>query len=183
MAHIDLSSPMWQLYEGVLNGTRTKQDFVDAISNNIANNRIKSHLHTYLHKTNELEREYNLENQDCSPRFEIQFGGNQQNSYHYYIKKCYGHYCMYISIPAGHKLHGNGYDSVPDATFSGADSTDPSRWLFGWDYAHANMLNINGIFYYSSMPEVILEMQIITYDFIEADVNKYSAFLAQSDQH
>lgn len=175
-------SPAWQLYYGVLTGTHTKQDFIDSICNTIENNRIKSHLHTYLQKTQELEKAYNLENQDCSPRIEIQLR-NHQGYYHYYVKKCNGHYCMYISIPAGHSFHGKGNDDVPNATYCGADDTDPTRWVFGWDYTHPNMLNIKEIFYYASRPAVFLDMQIITSDFIEADVHKYSTFLAHSDHH
>lgn len=181
MAALDFDSPPLQLYLGVINGNITIQDYIDSISNTIENNRIKSHLQNYLQKTQELERAYNIENQECSPRFEIQLA-NQQDHYQYYIRKCNGHYCMYISIPAGHALNGKHYDEVPSATFCSADEEDATRWVFGWDYAHINMLNINAIFsYYAISPETLLNMEIITSNVIEEDVDKYSAFLAQSN--
>lgn len=181
MAVLNFDSPALQLYLGVINSNITIQDYIDSISNTIENNRIKSHLQNYLQKTQELEKAYNIENQECSSRFEIQLG-NQQDHYQYYIKNCKGHYCVYISIPAGHALNGKHYDEVPSATFCSADEEDATRWVFGWDYAHANILNIHTIFSYSKVnPERLLDMEIITFNVIEEDVDKYSAFLAQSN--
>ena len=182
MAILNFNEPVFQLYLDVVNGNITIQDYIDSVSNTIENNRIKSHLQTYLQKTQELEKAYNLENQNCSPRYEIQLG-NQQDSYQYYIRKCKGHYCMYISIPAGHSLYGKHYDEVSNATFGSEDEEDPNRWVFGWDYTSANMLNINAIFsYYTVIPEILLDKQIITFNVIEDDIDRYSAFLAQSNQ-
>jgi len=171
-----------QLFLGVLNNEYTLQDFIDFISSKIENNHIKSHLQTYLQKTQELEELYSLINQYCSPRFTIQSGNNEQDEngepfiFHYFIRKIpnFNHYCLYISIPANHPLHGKSYDEVPDATFASFDEEDQSRWVFGWDYAHFSMLTLANIYmYYDANPLALLDMQIITKDIIEEDVARY----------
>lgn len=173
-----------QLYIGVLNDVETLQEFIDSISNNIENNRIKSHLHTFLQKTQEIDQFYNLANQHCSPRFEIQSGNDVWGApfiFQYFIRKMhpYKHYCLYISVPQNHHLFGVSYEQVPDATFCGPDEEDPARWVFGWDYANANMLTLTSIyFYYAANPAALLDMQIISVDTIQEDVNQYVHILA-----
>ena len=172
----------FMLYLGVINRVNTLQDFIDSISNKIENNRIKSHLHTFLQKTQEIDQIYHLANQNCSPRFEIQSGNDEHGEpliFQYFIRKMYNHYCLYISIPENHRLYGVSYEQVPDATFCGIDEEDPSRWVFGWDYAHANMLTLTNIYlYYAANPDALLAMQIISNDVIIEDVNQYVQILA-----
>jgi hypothetical protein len=176
-----------QLYLGVLNGTNTLQDFVDSISNKIENNRVRSHLQTFLRKTEELEQFYNIQNQYCSPRFGLQSGIVDEQGepvlFDYYVQKMPDakHFCLYISIPANHPLYGKNYDEVPDATFSSADEAEPNRWVFGWDYAHYKMLTLASIFlHYSINSDEIVDLEIITIDKIENDVSRYAHILAGS---
>ena len=175
-----------QLYLGVLHKVYTLQDFIDFISNRIENNHIKSHLQTYLQKTQELEEVYYLVNQYCSPRFTIQSGNNEQDEngepfiFQYFIRKMQhsNHYCLYISIPANHPLHGKSYDEVPDATFASFDEVDHRRWIFGWDYAHFSMLTLTNIYVYcDTNPLELLDMQIITKDIIDEDISRYMHIL------
>lgn len=168
-----------QLYLGVINKVNTLQDFIDSISNRIENNRIKSYLHTFLQKTQELEEVYHLTNQYCSPRFTIQSGNIEPFIFQYFIRKIRlsNHYCLYISIPANHPLHGN--ENFYGATYSSIDEEDNQRWVFGWDYSHYNMLTLTSIYmYYATNPATLLDMQIITNDIIEEDVAQYIHILA-----
>ena len=170
-----------QLYLGVINNVYTLQDFIDSISNRIENNRVKSYLHTFLQKTQELEEFYHLANQYCSPRFTIQSGNIEPFIFQYFIKKIHhsNHYCLYISIPANHPLHSKSYELVPEATYSSVDEEDNRRWIFGWDYTHSNMLTLISIYlYYATNPATLLDMQIITNDIIEEDVARYILILA-----
>lgn len=173
-----------QLYLGVINGVHTVQDFIDSISNKIENNRVKSYLQSFLQKTQELEQFYNLENQYCSPRFTVQTGQDELGEpfvFEYYVQKMPDaqHYCLYISIPANHPFHGKHYDEVPSATYCSVDEEDHSRWIFGWDYSHINMLTFTSIYmYYAANPAALLDMQIITIDTIQEDVFQYMNILA-----
>ena len=170
-----------QLYLGVINNVNTLQDFIDSISNRIENNRIKSYLHTFLQKTQELEEVYHLANQYCSPRFTIQSGNIEPFIFQYFIRKIRlsNHYCLYISIPENHPLHSKSYELVPDSTYSSVDEEDNRRWIFGWDYAHSNMLTLTSIYmYYATNPDTLLNMQIITNDIIKEDVSRYIHILA-----
>ena len=173
-----------QLYLGVLNGDYTHQDFIDYISNNIDNNRIKSHLQSFLQRTIELEEFYHLANQNASPRFAFQSVNNQQGDpiiFNYYVRKnpMLGNYCMYISIPAGHPFHGRPYLQVANATYYSVDEEDPSRWVFGWDYARYDILTTTSIYmHYARNPAILLEMRILTKNLIEDDVARYANILA-----
>ncbi len=173
-----------QLYLGVLNNVYTLQDFIEGISNNIENNRVKSYLQNFLQKTQELEQFYNLKNQYCSPRTAIQSGHDAQGNpfiFQYFIRKIpsFNHYCMYISIPANHPLYGRHYDEVQDATYSCVDAEDNRRWVFGWDYTHFNMLTFTSIYmHYTANPASLLDMQIISIDTIERDISRYIDILA-----
>ena len=178
---VDFNTRVLELYLGILAKINTIQEFIDFISNSIENNQIKNLLQTYLQKTEELEEVYNLANQDDSPRFTIQSGNNEQGEvFQYFIRKIQSdHYCLYISIPATNLLHGESYDEVPDATFASVDTEDPTRWIFGWDYTHFNMLTLSNIyFYYSEHPLELLDMQIITKDVIENDISRYVHILS-----
>jgi hypothetical protein len=175
-----------QLYLGFINGVHTMQDFIDSISNKIENNRVKSYLLTFLQKTQELEQFYNIENQYCSSRFTVQNGHDEQGEpfiFQYFIRKIQhsNYYCLYISIPANHPLHGKSYEQVPAATYSSFDKEDPKRWIFGWDYSHINMLTFTSIYlYYATNPAALLDMQIITIDTIQEDVSQYINILANN---
>jgi hypothetical protein len=176
---VDYDAYGLQLYFDVINRVHTLQDFVDSISNKIENNRVKSYLQTFLQKTQELEQFYNIENQYCSPRFTIENGLDEQREpfiFQYFIQKIQhsNHYCLYISIPANHPFNGKHYDEVPSATYCSVDEEDPRRWVFGWDYAHINMLTLTSIYmYYAANPAALLDLQIISVDTIQEDVNQY----------
>lgn len=70
-----------------------------------------------------------------------------------------GHLCGYVGLPAGHPLHGKGYDEdgVPDEVHGGwtyaADHAPFEKpdgyWYFGFDCAHAGDL-VPGISYRAS---------------------------------
>ena len=181
-AEVDLVS--LRLYLNVMDKVNTLQDFIDSISNKIENNRIKSHLQTFLQKTQEIDQFYNLANQNCSPRFTFQQGQDQNGNpqiFQYFIRKipigC--HYCLYISVPANHPLYGSPYSQIQEATYSRVDEEDPSRWVFGWHYAYFGMLTLTTIYrYYAANPAALLDMQMITIDVITEDINQYMHILA-----
>jgi len=168
-------------------GENTIQDFIDHILKSIENNEVRSKLIEFVKKTQELEIFYHMNENSSSPRFSIILGNNDKGEpliFQYFIKKdkLQGHYCLYISIPRGHPFHGKIYYAIPDAIYSQPDEDDSSRWVFGWKYSHYNILTTNAIFlFHNSCPQTLLEMQIISYDIIEADVNRYSAFLVASN--
>jgi hypothetical protein len=181
---VEFDAVSLQLYLGVMEKANTLQDFIDSISNKIENNRIKSHLHNFLQRTQEIDQFYNLANQNCSPRFTFQQGQDQNGNpqiFQYFIRKMQlgSHYCLYISIPANHPLYGRPYEEMQEATYSRVDEEDPSRWVFGWDYTHAGMLTLTSIYhYYAANPAALLDMQIITNDVITEDINQYMHILA-----
>lgn len=174
----------FELYLGVLNKVYTLQDFVDSISNKIENNRIRSYLHTFLQKTQELEECYHLANQYCSPRFTIQSNNEQHHQiepfiFQYFIQKQHCNYHLNISIPVNHPLYGHGYEQILGATYSSIDEEDPNRWVFGWDYDYANIITLTSICtYYAENPESLLNMEILTKDIIEENVVQYIDILA-----
>ena len=88
------------------------------------------------------------------------------------------HYCLYISISRDNPYYGLNYDIIPNATYANNDDEIIDRWVFGWDYAHHNMLNLSNIFFYHYDSDRLLDMQIIDKDIIDRDVSRYIAFLA-----
>lgn len=174
---------IFQLYLGVLNGINTIKDLIDSICNEIYDNQIKSHLQSFLQNTHELEQFYHLLNQNASPRFAFQCGNSNEGEpfiFNYYVKKnlILGNYCMYISIPASHPFHGLPYEEVENATYCSVDVEDPSRWVFGWDYAYYDILTTTNIYMHYTNPEALLNMRIITRNLIENDVARYANILA-----
>lgn len=195
---VECDAYCFNLLQGVLNGTYTLQEFIEYISNKIENNKIKNYLDYYLAETQELEDVYYLEEQICSPHFSYQFGFTKHMEpiiYKYFIKKNIksGNYCLYISIPKGHCMHGVEHTQIPHSIYmynaeykqfnnyiySNIDDEDSSRWVFGLEYSEINILTPSSIFEnYKLNSDKLLDMIIITKKKIQEDVDKYTKMLA-----
>jgi hypothetical protein len=159
----------------------TLQEYIDYICNHIKNNEVVEHLHKFQQAIQEVNNHFGLTNQSESSRFTVYADDGQV--YYYFIRKIplHGHYCLYVSIPGDHPLAGVSYEEINDATHTSIDSTDPSRTVFGWDYAHFNMSTpamIHLLAFYH--PENLLDKEIITLMRIITDAHKYIDYMAEN---
>jgi hypothetical protein len=180
-----------QIYFNYSNKQITLQEYIDWIINYTENNRVKQYLKNFLNATIELENHFQIrpflfyrhkqENQFQSHRFSIY--ANDDQIYYYYISKhpCLGHYCLYISIPTDHALHGEHYDEVPFATYSNIDNADITRWVFGWDYANFNdcTSSIINLLAFNQNQE-LLDKRVITIELLENDANRYIEYFEEN---
>jgi hypothetical protein len=166
------------------NGCDSIQSFVDKLIDIVEDNRVKEYLLKYLEGTRQLHDSFNLDcidgsGQATSP-VQTLMGSDGQN-YKFYIRKVFGHFCLYISIPPDHPLNGKDYDEVENATFCGKDPNDcASRWVFGWDYAHIDDCTLMSMYMHAKHnPLTLLDMRIINVELINREVSHYVDIFAR----
>jgi hypothetical protein len=165
-------------------GSNSIQSFVDKLIDIVEDNRVKEHLRKYLEDTRQMHVIFNLDNIDNSGQatspVQTVLGSDGQN-YKFYIRKVFGHFCLYISIPPDHPLNGKDYDEVENATFCGKEHNDNTgRWVFGWDYAHLDDCTLMSIYMQAKQnPLNLLNMRIINKVLIDREVSHYVDIFAK----
>jgi len=163
---------IFQDYMNYATGQINLQEYIDRLCNQADNNQIVEFLYKFVNSCNGIDLYFDISNQEKSPYFPIHAINGQV--YYYYVRKipALNHYCIYIVVPDGHLLNEGDYDDIPGATYCSRDSEDPSRWVFGWDYAHFEYCTPGDLhLLVSYSPEELLAKKIVSVDLLMNDIH------------